>query len=222
MNNTNNVLTVQNICKTFQDGQKKITIWQNLSFVIPESAQIAIVGRSGSGKTTLLNCLGLLENTDGGDILLQGQSTHSLSEKVKTTLRNEFIGFVFQHHHLLFEFTALENVMMPLWLQAGQITSTKPAQELLERLGLQDRLHHTPAKLSGGERQRVAIARALIMKPKLLLADEPTGNLDAQTAHQVMQQLREVVRSQHAAFLLVTHDATLADSMDHKIILEPH
>ena len=219
---SNNVLVVKNIRKSFEDAQKNITIWKDLSFSVPQGAQIAIVGRSGSGKTTLLNCLGLLENPDQGDIILQGQATRHLSESAKTQLRNTFIGFVFQHHHLLSEFTALENVMMPLWIQSGQKTASDPAKQLLERLGLGNRLHHIPAKLSGGERQRVAIARALIMKPKLLLADEPTGNLDFETAESVMQQLREVVRAEQAAFLLVTHDKTLAESMDAKIFLDAH
>ena len=169
---SNNVLVVKNIRKSFEDAQKNITIWKDLSFSVPQGAQIAIVGRSGSGKTTLLNCLGLLENPDQGDIILQGQATRHLSESAKTQLRN--------------------------------------------------RLHHSPAKHTGGERQRVAISRALIMKPKLLFADEPTGNLDFETAESVMQQLREVVRAEQAAFLLVTHDKTLAESMDAKIFLDAH
>lgn len=216
-----NLLIVQNLRKSFNEAQKIMTIWQNLSFMVPEGQEIAIVGRSGSGKTTLLNCLGLLEAPDEGDIILQGQSTRYLSEASKTKLRNTFFGFVFQHHHLLSEFTALENVMMPQWIQTGYITCSKPAQALLEKMGLSHRLHHTPATLSGGERQRVAIARALIMKPKILLADEPTGNLDFETAENVMKHLRAIVRSEKAALLLVTHDQKLAATMDAQIVLDP-
>ncbi len=193
-------------------------LWNHLSFTIALGEKIAIVGRSGSGKSTLLHCLGLLEQPDKGDIILDNHPVRFLTEAKRCALRNACIGFVFQHHHLLMDFTALENVMMPLWIRDGYHSDFKEATSLLNRLGLGKRLHHRPAELSGGERQRVAIARAIISHPKLILADEPTGNLDAESESWVMEAFQSCV-DKKSALILVTHDKALASQMQRIIEL---
>ena len=179
-----------------------------------------MIAPSGTGKSTLLHIAGLLEAADEGDVIIEGQSIKELSEEQCTNLRNQKIGFVYQFHHLLPEFTALENVMMPLRI-AGQKKkiACEKAQFFLQRLGLQDRLHNRPAELSGGEQQRVAIARALANDPVLLLADEPTGNLDPQTSQDVFALFLSLVREQNLSALIATHNHELARQMDRCVTL---
>ncbi len=209
------ILEVKHLSKAYG----AIPLWQDLSFQLSAAHTLAIVGRSGTGKTTLLHCLGLLAQPDRGEIKIGGQSSRGLSEQERTQWRNRWIGFVFQHHHLLKEFSALENTLMPLWIQQGRGISDAPARELLAQLGLGQRLDHRPAELSGGERQRVAIARALVTRPKLVLADEPTGNLDPKTAQQVMNQLMRLSAEQGTALVLVTHDPAFSDQVQQHLIL---
>lgn len=216
------ILQCDNIQKNYQDGQRTIEVLKSVSFSVLAGESVAILGRSGSGKTTLLNVLGGLEPPSSGVIKLSGQALHELSEKQRGFLRNQVLGLIFQFHHLLPEFTAIENVAMPLLLQPG--LSVKEAQNrsitMLERVGLGHRLLHKPAKLSGGERQRVAIARALVTRPKCILADEPTGNLDNDNAQSVYHLMMELCQEQQSSCIVVTHDLSLAKQMDRIITLE--
>lgn len=208
------VLDARNISKTYQTGPHKVTVWKELSLQVAAGETVAIVGASGSGKTTLLNALGGLDDIDAGEVWLGQQNLARLNEVQRTRLRNQHIGFVYQFHHLLPEFSALENAMLPQLL-AGVKKSLAQARasECLQQLGLGQRLHHRPAELSGGERQRTAIARALVNRPQLVLLDEPTGNLDEQTAEQVEAVMLELIQQSDTAFVLVTHDQQLAKRM---------
>ena len=217
--NNRAVLEINNLSKTFMDAGKPISVWNGLSLRVMPQEQVAIVGRSGCGKSTLLQCMGLLEQPSSGDIFFEGKRVNKLPEHQREKIRNESIGFVFQHHHLLNDFSALENVMMPLWIQGGLDQSTAFAKSLLIEMGLGGRLEHRPGQLSGGERQRVAIARALVNRPKIILADEPTGNLDANSAELVWMQLQTAVKNQGAALILVTHDKGLADRLDRREVM---
>lgn len=212
---SNLVLDVQNIAKTYRSGPHQVTVWQGLSLQLNKGETLAIVGASGSGKTTLLNALGGLDQIDAGEIVVAGKKLTELNEKQRTLLRNQSIGFVYQFHHLLPEFSALENVMLPQLLAGvGQSQAIQQATASLTQLGLAERLHHRPAELSGGERQRTAFARAIVNKPALVLLDEPTGNLDQQTAAQVEAIMLEMIEQLETAFVLVTHDQALAQRMD--------
>lgn len=212
---SNWVLEAKNIGKTYRSGPHEVTVWQNLNLQVAKGEALAIVGASGSGKTTLLNALGGLDSIDGGEISVVGKNISSLSEQQRTALRNQHIGFVYQFHHLLPEFSALENVMLPSLLAGvAQKQAIELATACLSQLGLAERLHHRPAELSGGERQRTAIARALVNKPQLVLLDEPTGNLDQQTASQVESLMLEMMQQSDTAFVLVTHDQAFARRMN--------
>ncbi|WP_221798690.1 ABC transporter ATP-binding protein [Oceanobacter mangrovi] len=213
--NNQPVLVAEGLRKTYTSGPQSVTVWKDVSVTLHAGETLAIVGSSGSGKTTLLNVLGGLDKVDEGSVLLGGENIHQLSEAARTRLRNQSLGFVYQFHHLLPEFTALENVMMPLLL-GGKPTAeaSERAMQCLSRLGMAERASHKPAELSGGERQRTAIARALVNQPKVVLMDEPTGNLDQQTAAQVEELMLELIRSVDTAFVLVTHDESLARRMD--------
>ncbi len=214
------VLDASGLRKTYTSGPQSVTVWQDVSLQVRAGETLAIVGASGSGKTTLLNVLGGLDTLDHGRVLLAGQSVHDLNERKRTRLRNQDVGFVYQFHHLLPEFSALENVMLPLLLGGTSRTiSRQQAQATLDSLGLGHRAEHKPAELSGGERQRTAIARALVNKPKLVLMDEPTGNLDQQTAAHVEAAMLALIESVDTAFVLVTHDTALASRMDRKLEL---
>ena len=215
MNNESLVLQAQGLRKTYTSGPQSVTVWQEVDLDVRAGETLAIVGASGSGKTTLLNVLGGLDSLDAGKVMLSGESVHELKEAERTRLRNRDIGFVYQFHHLLPEFSALENVMLPLLL-GGQARSDseRRAKELLAQLGLGERVNHKPAELSGGERQRTAIARALVNRPKLVLMDEPTGNLDQSTAAQVEEAMLELTNSVDTAFVIVTHDSALASRMN--------
>ena len=203
------------ISKTYDSGQSTIAVLNQVDLSIAPGEMAAIVGASGSGKTTLLQILGTLAAPTRGELLFRGQPLTGRSEKELARFRNRSLGFIFQFHHLLPEFTALENVMMPA-LIAGKSKAEvmEPAKELLARVELSQRFHHRVAELSGGEQQRTALARALIMKPALLLADEPTGNLDSRAGELVFELLAQLCRQQELAVIMVTHNLTLAGRMD--------
>jgi len=215
------VLSCQNLSKQYNEGAAAVSVLNNLQLTLHAGERIAIVGSSGSGKSTLLNLLGGLDNPTSGSVRLAGQDLAGLCEKKRGLLRNQKLGFVYQFHHLLAEFSALENVCMPLLIGKTPVAKAREqATALLSRVGLGARLLHKPAQLSGGERQRVAIARALVTRPALVLLDEPTGNLDQQTAQGIQQLMQELTQNADTAFLVVTHDLTLAAQMDRVLRLE--
>lgn len=213
---SNIILEAQNIQKSFTDGKSNVDVIRGISLQVKAGEFISIVGSSGSGKSTLLHVLGGLDRPTSGQVIVNGQRFDTLSEAERGYVRNEHLGFVYQFHHLLPEFTALENVAMPLMLRKN--TKFKEAKQqaeyLLERVGLSHRLTHQPGELSGGERQRVALARALVGRPKLMMADEPTGNLDRKTAVKIFELLSDLRREFNMAMLIVTHDEKLAQSAD--------
>ena len=212
------LLQCDNLCKRYQEGNVQTDVLHNVSFSIGEGEMMAIVGTSGSGKSTLLHLLGGLDTPTTGDVIFSGQPMSKLSSAAKAELRNQKLGFIYQFHHLLPDFTALENVAMPLLIgkkKTAEITTR--ALEMLKAVGLEHRASHRPSQLSGGERQRVAIARALVNNPRLVLADEPTGNLDAKNADSIFKLLGELNQSQGTAFLVVTHDLQLAKRMGRQL-----
>jgi len=209
------VLALSGIRRRFVQGQAVLDVLQGIDLTLPRRTITALVGPSGTGKSTLLHIAGLLERPSAGEVLIEGRPCNALSDADRTRLRRERIGFVYQFHHLLPDFTALENVAMPQLIAGRSVRDAKArAEELLGRLGLSGRLDHRPARLSGGEQQRVAIARALANGPGLILADEPTGNLDPSTAEEVFALLLEVVRDTGTAALIATHNPDLAARMD--------
>ncbi|MAD52716.1 lipoprotein-releasing ABC transporter ATP-binding protein LolD [Idiomarina sp. UBA3162] len=209
---TNDLIQAHNVSKTFRDGDNQVTVLNNVSLTVAPGQLMAIVGSSGSGKSTLLHILAGLDAPSEGHVLFENTGLTELNGSQKAQLRNRNIGFVYQFHHLLPEFDALENVAMPLRIAGeSEQQATEKARALLARVGLTDRMHHRPAQLSGGERQRVAIARAFANKPKLVVADEPTGNLDGQTAESVFELILEMNKEFGTAFIIVTHDMQLAE-----------
>jgi len=208
------VLSCRNINKRYEEAGNTVEVLHDISLTVAVGERVAIVGSSGSGKSTLLNILGGLDTPDSGEVEVAGQALYSISETQRCRLRNQSLGFVYQFHHLLHEFTALENVAMPLLI--GDMNSKQAierAEQSLVRVGLGHRLAHKPAQLSGGERQRVASARALGMEPACVLMDEPTGNLDRHTAADVQHYLDELNQTLDTAFVIVTHDMQLAERM---------
>ncbi len=209
------VLQASELSKRYSQGDLSVDVLDNVSLTIAPRDRVAIVGSSGSGKSTLLHLLGGVDTPTGGEVHIAGQSLSRLSQAARGKLRNRHVGFVYQFHHLLPEFSAMENVAMPLLISGeSQAVAQERAAELLARVGLGERLRHKPAELSGGERQRAAIARALVNSPQIVLADEPTGNLDEQTAERVYELMLELNAELATSFLIVTHDTRLANRMD--------
>ncbi|HHD62775.1 MAG TPA: ABC transporter ATP-binding protein [Desulfobulbaceae bacterium] len=217
---SNMLLQAKELRKNFGKGENRVEVLHGVDLKAERGTMTAIVGASGSGKTTLLQILGTLDSPDEGELIFAGRQLTKLSEKELSRHRNTNIGFIFQFHHLLPEFSALENVMMPgrIGRQPEKELGRK-AKDLLTRVGLAHRLNHRPGELSGGEQQRVALARALILKPALLLADEPTGNLDTESGNSVFSLLQELCRSLDLCVIMVTHNLNLAASMDKKFTL---
>jgi lipoprotein-releasing system ATP-binding protein len=209
------VLECRDLTRVYNDGDLSVPVLSHVNFTLPPSAKVAIVGASGAGKSTLLNLLGGLDLPSSGQVLMLGRDINQLTEAERCSFRNRSLGFVYQFHHLLPEFSAEENVAMPL-LIAGEKKriALGRADDMLARVGLQKRLQHRPAQLSGGERQRVAIARALIMQPACVLMDEPTGNLDPRSSQQVLALMDELMRETTASFVVVTHAEEIAAHMD--------
>lgn len=210
------VLSIQNISKNFKQGDDFISVLSDISINLYEAETLSLIGTSGSGKTTLLHIAGLLENKDCGLISCMGKIVPD-NESKRTRIRREYFGFVYQFHHLIEEFNALENVMIAQKIKGK--TDEKYAKETLERLGLSSRMKHFPSQLSGGEQQRVAISRALVNRPKIILADEPTGNLDNDTSESVFSDLIKFVKEDKASAFIVTHNTELAMKMDRVIKL---
>ena len=215
------VLICRSIVRQFREGDSTLEVLSGVDLAVRESERLAIIGTSGSGKTTLLQIMGGLDDPTSGEVLVNGQSIANIDEKDKSALRNQFIGFVYQFHHLLPEFSAQENVAMPLLIRRlKKDDGMQQAAELLDRVGLGQRLDHRPGELSGGERQRAAVARALITRPKLVLADEPTGNLDAGNGEHVLQLMLELNQELNTSLVIVTHDHSIAGQMDRVLVLE--
>lgn len=213
------ILNVRNLEKSYSSGSKKLKVLQDINFEVEEQKTFAIVGPSGSGKTTLLGLCAGLDSPDSGSINLCGSELSTLGEDKRALLRNQHIGFVFQDFQLLPTLTALENVAVPLELQ-GNKNASKTGKELLKKVGLGDRIHHYPSQLSGGEQQRVALARAFSTRPSILFADEPTGNLDAETGEKVEQLLFDLNKEAGTTLIIVTHDLELAEKTQHIIRLK--
>ena len=214
------VISAKGISRGFRQGPKRVEVLQDVSLEVVAGTSMAIVGASGAGKSTLLHILGGLDKPDKGDVFVDGKSMWQLSDRERSDLRNSRMGFIYQFHHLLPEFTAMENVAMPLLIRGESVVAAaKSASDLLEKVGLDQRLDHKPGELSGGERQRAAVARALVGGPGLVLGDEPTGNLDERIANRVFDQLLELNSELNTSLILVTHDMRLAARMNQRFEL---
>jgi len=214
-------LLARNLRRSFREGSSTLEVLTDVTLSVQRGERLAIIGASGSGKTTLLQILGGLDRPDSGQVLVDGRDLHALGERERGALRNRSIGFVYQFHHLLPEFSALENVAMPLLVRREPAAAASArARALLGRVGLEQRLNHRPHQLSGGERQRTAVARALVTSPQLVLADEPTGNLDGRNAEQVFALMLELNREFATSLVVVTHDPRLAARMDRVLELD--
>ncbi len=215
------VLECRNVMRHFREGASTLEVLRGVNLEVRPAERVAIIGASGSGKTTLLQIMGGLDDPDGGEVLVNGQSMHGSDEAAKGDLRNRYIGFVYQFHHLLPEFTAEENVAMPLLIRREhKAEALRQARGILGRVGLGERLSHKPGELSGGERQRAAVARALITRPRLVLADEPTGNLDSGNGEHVLKLMLELNAELRTSLVVVTHDHSIAARMDRILVLE--
>ena len=215
------LLSCQNITKFYQEGTQQTEVLKQVSFSMQPSELVAIVGSSGSGKSTLLHTLGGLDQPSSGEVFIKGQSLQQMTPNALAKLRNQYLGFVYQFHHLMADFTALENVMMPMLIgQQNKTEAQDRAEQILSAVGLQHRISHRPSALSGGERQRVAIARALVNNPALVLADEPTGNLDHKTTESIFELIQQLNQEKQIAFLLVTHDLNLAEKLNRRLIMQ--
>lgn len=215
------LLSCQNVSKFYQEGTQQTEVLKQVSFSMQPSELIAIVGSSGSGKSTLLHTLGGLDQPSSGEVFIKGQSLQQMTPNALAKLRNQYLGFVYQFHHLMADFTALENVMMPMLIgQQNKTEAQDRAEQILSAVGLQHRISHRPSALSGGERQRVAIARALVNNPALVLADEPTGNLDHKTTESIFELIQQLNQEKQIAFLLVTHDLNLAEKLNRRLIMQ--
>ncbi|MCQ9120700.1 lipoprotein-releasing ABC transporter ATP-binding protein LolD [Rodentibacter pneumotropicus] len=215
------LLECKNINKFYQEGDNQTQVLKGVSFAMQSNELVAIVGTSGSGKSTLLHTLGGLDQPSSGEVFIKGQSLQKVSESELAKLRNQNLGFVYQFHHLMADFSALENVMMPMLIGRQNKTEAKDrAEKMLNAVGLSHRISHRPSALSGGERQRVAIARALVNHPALVLADEPTGNLDHKTTESIFELIQTLNQEQNIAFLLVTHDMGLAEKLSRRLTMQ--
>jgi len=214
------LIQVQQLFKSYGNGTKKVEVLKGIDLTLSQGEKVAIVGASGAGKSTLLHILGALDRPTAGKVLYEGRDVFTLNERELADFRNRVIGFVFQFHHLLPEFTALENTMMPCLIQGvSKKKAMERAEAILTLVGLKDRLLHKPGELSGGEQQRVAVARALVLEPKVLLADEPTGNLDTKTGESVFQLLQELNESRGISLVIVTHNLRLSGYLSRQIQL---
>ncbi|MDF1796826.1 MAG: lipoprotein-releasing ABC transporter ATP-binding protein LolD [Coxiellaceae bacterium] len=221
MNDVSAVLRCNDLSKSFHDGEISVDVLKQVNLTINSAETVAIMGASGSGKSTLLHCLGGLDKPTSGEVFVEQQSLNKMSEAAKSECRNHTLGFVYQFHHLLPEFNALENVMMPLLIRGDDSAKTcqQAALDIIEQVGLSHRAKHRVNELSGGERQRIAIARALVTKPKCLLADEPTGNLDQHTADKITEMLLQLNQKLGTAFVIVTHNHEMAKHMQRQLQL---
>lgn len=218
---SNLVIECNSLGKTYQDGKNEVEVLKGVNLTLKQGEMLAIVGSSGSGKSTLLHILGTLDQASTGFAKIKGVNVSDLTRNQQAEFRNEYMGFIYQFHHLLMEFSALENVAMPLLISGKKAPSAqKQALEMLEKVGLGHRAQHKPSELSGGERQRVAIARALVTKPALVLADEPTGNLDKQNAIKIYDLLNELNQQLQTSFVIVTHDLELAEKLGRTVQLD--
>lgn len=218
---SNLVIECNRLGKTYQDGKNEVEVLKGVNLTLKQGEMLAIVGSSGSGKSTLLHILGTLDQASTGFAKIKGVNVSDLTRNQQAEFRNEYMGFIYQFHHLLMEFSALENVAMPLLISGKKAPSAqKQALEMLEKVGLGHRAQHKPSELSGGERQRVAIARALVTKPALVLADEPTGNLDKQNAIKIYDLLNELNQQLQTSFVIVTHDLELAEKLGRTVQLD--
>lgn len=215
------VLECRQVVRGFSEGTSTLEVLRGADLVVQPAERVAIIGSSGSGKTTLLQIMGGLDEPDEGEVLVNGKAMQGVDETTKGELRNRYIGFIYQFHHLLPEFTAEENVAMPLLIRReAKANAITQARELLGRVGLGERLGHKPGELSGGERQRAAVARALITRPQLVLADEPTGNLDSGNGEHVLKLMLELNEELQTSLVIVTHDHSIAKRMDRILVLE--
>lgn len=215
------LLRCEKLSKFYQEGEQRVQVLKEVSFSLQQGELAAIVGSSGSGKSTLLHSLGGLDRADSGAVYIKGQCLSTLSSDALAALRNQHLGFVYQFHHLMADFSALENVMMPMLIgNQNRSEARDRAEKMLNAVGLAHRISHRPSALSGGERQRVAIARALVNSPSLVLADEPTGNLDQKTTESIFDLIKQLNTEQQIAFLLVTHDLNLAAKLDRRLMMQ--
>ena len=214
------MIEIKNLHKSYEMGATSLHVLKGINFSVKDGELVAIMGSSGSGKSTLLNVLGTLDRPDSGTLSIDGKDVSSLGDKSLSRLRNETIGFVFQFHHLLPEFTILENLMIPLMLAGREVLEAhKISEEWLSRVDLSERQDHRPASISGGERQRVAVLRALVNKPKLVLADEPTGNLDVTAGENLMKVMSDLVSNEKCGFIIATHNPKIAEIADRTLYL---
>jgi lipoprotein-releasing system ATP-binding protein len=218
---TDLVLDCRGVVRRFNEGDSTLLVLNGVDLQVRPAERLAIIGTSGSGKTTLLQIMGGLDEPNEGEVFINGEAMHGSDEVAKGDLRNRNLGFIYQFHHLLPEFSAEENVAMPLMIRREpKGTAIAAARQLLGRVGLGERLHHKPGELSGGERQRAAVARALITRPPLVLADEPTGNLDAGNGEHVLQLMLELNQELQTSLVIVTHDHSIAAKMDRILVLD--
>jgi len=221
LSDNHTVLECRSVVRRFREGRSTLEVLKGVTLSVAAAERVAIIGASGSGKTTLLQIMGGLDEPDEGEVFVNGEAMHGTSEVAKGELRNRYIGFVYQFHHLLPEFTAEENVAMPLLIRnVSRSEAFGEARALLARVGLGERLSHKPGELSGGERQRAAVARALITRPQLVLADEPTGNLDSGNGEHVLKLMLELNEELNTSLVIVTHDHSIAGRMDRILVLE--